>query len=42
MPQHGIRLVQGEVSILKLGELPIQLWGGAKLGEAAVSQLQPS
>lgn len=41
MPQDGIRLVQGKISILKLWELPIQLWERT-LGEAAVSQLQPS
>lgn len=41
MPQDGIRLVKGEVSILKLGELPIQLEGGTKPGEGAASQLQP-
>lgn len=27
VPQDGIRLVQGKVSILKLWELPIQLGG---------------
>lgn len=42
VPQDGIRLVQGEVSILKFRELPIQLGEGEKLGEAAVSQQQPS
>lgn len=30
MSQDGIRLVKGEVSILKLGELPIQLEGGTR------------
>lgn len=31
--QDGIRLVQGEVSVLELGELPVQLGGGTALSE---------
>lgn len=31
VPQDGIGLVQGEVSILELGELPVELGRGAQL-----------
>ena len=41
MPQDGIRLVKGEVSILKLGELPIQLEGGTELGEVLSPSYSP-